>query len=1349
MFRDSVISVAHLFNAVFESFCPITRPKETPMHKRALKYIAQLCKIIYTQFWAVYLFQDWVFMTVHCWGENPKGSWSLVVTDNDRNTREHHVIKAKQGDMEDVERVVMDDSEKHANWDSRVINEYERPKNASPGNNTGNDHILKNMEDTTGELVKGNKFVELAKRKKNRKTVTQILKTEKPHTDQARNASKVPKNHNYIKKITSNRAHHKDWHKKTKHMKRFWNRHNKFHKRNRKHHHKGHPERLRDKTRHKTSNSKASHNYMITKSKDKLINLKHTKETKSDGDLELPNTPASDAKRSLQAIASPLIQKIIGISRTANFVSAQNHRSLVGEVDIKMKLFGNGAKQNNIKAAVHSDSSRSSVQYEHRHGYQNPSDASLPVDVYAKLLKTVESLRGNFSRSDLAKKQEVAQRNLSDSAGPMDKNMTEDQNSVPMVLGGHSNESVHSEIQINGTASFQSTSDQNTATGSSFSERRLNGSVAAGNRFNGSDSISEEIVPESAQVDENSGDISSTPFIFYDNDSRKYVALSKAGTSENVNSFVILGEGSGSGDQNNETMCDESQDGNCADNDYGQVDLEGGEEDEENAFKKLLKDQQNKTKEPEDDFGNVQGYKPSKTELHPTKEQPRRTSQDSQFRRYGNIDGMNNMGGRNEDGELPGNNDFSKSKGIDHKVDKMTGNDVMNNNARSNDETGTGSPMAENIDNDMDDYTHKGYESGRKLPEGNRKSLNDDKTLMYNNDTQMQEANTKPPKTENRLSKSGSESTGSPNINTEINGFKFTRNKNTVTESENTEKINANTGSAKANSEDEDGSPTTGRTNTEKPRANAETGNANTKKANESNAKEKASSENTNDESPLNWGVSDSGPSDLDLEDIKSEKLKSAAWNPANETDEERKIEDDFGDVNKDGQANSRLRERYWQLQTKPNSIHNSSLDSENDITHRNSSVSEEMLKRRINEEYGRINSTATSENFDGTFPNNKTFGIKINHENQVTDDVTEFSGDEISGSGNGKKVEGYENVTLADIKDDIGGYVDKSQNLQNSSLEESSNSGDGSQAKEQAHLKLQQLQPIDDALLIMQHAKTHRARSIRIHHQSKASIETKSETKNPRNGMSQENIPVNKSQNIIPEGSTLGQGLPKGLSGPLPNIVYVDDDAPEIYEPTAKEKNTMNEKQTEKEGVKQSEQLNKGVPSLDASEVSKAAIESVGDAEQMTSNNQEAEDDGYNSSEKQLRDLEAMRTENSQRLENQNEPEDGFLRRVKEDIKEKNIGDLENLENVLKQKLSKGMSDEDSNGMLKAIMSEKMSDGYDSQRLVRRELGKTPSTKAKDHGNQSTNEPSTATKESQQEHSGILESWSLIFYGT
>ncbi|XP_012557310.1 uncharacterized protein LOC100202203 isoform X1 [Hydra vulgaris] len=55
--------------------------------------------------------KDWVFMSVHFWGEDPKGIWTLAVTDNSNNNREHHKRKSKYGDFEDATEALQDELE--------------------------------------------------------------------------------------------------------------------------------------------------------------------------------------------------------------------------------------------------------------------------------------------------------------------------------------------------------------------------------------------------------------------------------------------------------------------------------------------------------------------------------------------------------------------------------------------------------------------------------------------------------------------------------------------------------------------------------------------------------------------------------------------------------------------------------------------------------------------------------------------------------------------------------------------------------------------------------------------------------------------------------------------------------------------------------------------------------------------------------------------------------------------------------------------------------------------------------------------------------------------------------------
>lgn len=56
---------------------------------------------------------DWTFMTVHCWGENPKGVWTLNVTDNipalvqkglNVNGYLQHDTSKQEPDVEDLEQ---------------------------------------------------------------------------------------------------------------------------------------------------------------------------------------------------------------------------------------------------------------------------------------------------------------------------------------------------------------------------------------------------------------------------------------------------------------------------------------------------------------------------------------------------------------------------------------------------------------------------------------------------------------------------------------------------------------------------------------------------------------------------------------------------------------------------------------------------------------------------------------------------------------------------------------------------------------------------------------------------------------------------------------------------------------------------------------------------------------------------------------------------------------------------------------------------------------------------------------------------------------------------------------------
>lgn len=90
-------------------------------------------------------------MTVHCWGEDPRGLWTVIVTDNDNNNREHYLQKLTQGDEEDVTRIFLDDTGKHSQTGQK---------------DHAKDHILKTIEDTEGKIFKESRFFKFAHGKK-------------------------------------------------------------------------------------------------------------------------------------------------------------------------------------------------------------------------------------------------------------------------------------------------------------------------------------------------------------------------------------------------------------------------------------------------------------------------------------------------------------------------------------------------------------------------------------------------------------------------------------------------------------------------------------------------------------------------------------------------------------------------------------------------------------------------------------------------------------------------------------------------------------------------------------------------------------------------------------------------------------------------------------------------------------------------------------------------------------------------------------------------------------------------------------------------------------------------------
>lgn len=95
-------------------------------------------------------------MTVHCWGEDPRGLWTLIVTDNDNNNRKHYLEKLTKGDEEDVTRIFLDNTGKY---------QKKETPHFTPQKGYPQDHILKTMEDTAGTVFNGDGFAKLAHRK--------------------------------------------------------------------------------------------------------------------------------------------------------------------------------------------------------------------------------------------------------------------------------------------------------------------------------------------------------------------------------------------------------------------------------------------------------------------------------------------------------------------------------------------------------------------------------------------------------------------------------------------------------------------------------------------------------------------------------------------------------------------------------------------------------------------------------------------------------------------------------------------------------------------------------------------------------------------------------------------------------------------------------------------------------------------------------------------------------------------------------------------------------------------------------------------------------------------------------
>ncbi|XP_068698846.1 uncharacterized protein [Montipora foliosa] len=150
--------------------------------------------------------KNWVFMTVHCWGEDPRGLWTLIVTDNDNNNRKHYVEKLAKGDEEDVTRIFLDSTGKHGRESDSHISSRKRHQK---------DHVLKTMEDTEGKLFNGDEFKTFIHRKKAHSSHSKPLAATTKKTEAVR--------HRFVKKKFGNLTHvKKDWKSKKSGKAKVW-----------------------------------------------------------------------------------------------------------------------------------------------------------------------------------------------------------------------------------------------------------------------------------------------------------------------------------------------------------------------------------------------------------------------------------------------------------------------------------------------------------------------------------------------------------------------------------------------------------------------------------------------------------------------------------------------------------------------------------------------------------------------------------------------------------------------------------------------------------------------------------------------------------------------------------------------------------------------------------------------------------------------------------------------------------------------------------------------------------------------------------------------------------------------
>ena len=98
--------------------------------------------------------KEWAFMTVHLWGEDPRGDWRLLIKHHEQESQ----VKKDARDVEDEERMLIDKHKMKARRDE-ILNDYDSYHDEIHHGRFGGDYMRDEIQDDEGQSDQGGEFL--------------------------------------------------------------------------------------------------------------------------------------------------------------------------------------------------------------------------------------------------------------------------------------------------------------------------------------------------------------------------------------------------------------------------------------------------------------------------------------------------------------------------------------------------------------------------------------------------------------------------------------------------------------------------------------------------------------------------------------------------------------------------------------------------------------------------------------------------------------------------------------------------------------------------------------------------------------------------------------------------------------------------------------------------------------------------------------------------------------------------------------------------------------------------------------------------------------------------------------